>query len=168
MINFSTKDLVFKTEISDDEIIRLHQNVFCHEQCARYMLWKANSDISYTIERLKKWHNEIYKFYYVCELETGEPIGFLTFLENEHIIKDIGLCVGKDYFRKGYGKQILKSLISYSLSKGVQEIEYSAFHENEASIELAKSLGFSFSHDKKSIRKHDNLEFIEDVFTLKL
>ncbi len=168
MINLNTKDLIFKAKISNDDIVKLHQNVFCHNECARYMLWKAYKDISYTIERLKKWHNEIYEFYYVCEVKTNEPIGFLTFLRNEFIVKDIGLCVGKDYFRKGYGKQILKSLISYCKNNGVQEIEYSAFHENEASIGLAKSLGFTFSHNKKSIRNHDNLEFTEDVYNLKL
>jgi len=163
-----SKDLIFKTEISQEDVVKLHQNVFCHEECAKYMLWKPNKNIEWTIQRLKRWTNNEYEFYYIYEKATLVPIGFLTFFKNETTVKNIGLCVGKDYFRKGYGKQSLKSLINYCKIAGVKLIEYSAFHDNVASTELAKSNGFEFVYNKKSIREHDKLEFVEDVFELKL
>ena len=152
MKNLETKDLIFKTEIPKDDVIKLHHNVFCHEECARYMLWKANKDIKWTVQRLDKWTNNEYEFYYIYEKASGIPIGFLTFLKENLKVNNIGLCVGKNYFRKGYGKQTLKRLIDYCRQSGVKKIEYSAMHDNTASTELAKSNGFKFSYNKKSIR----------------
>ncbi len=168
MKNLETKDLIFKTEIPKNDVIKLHQNVFCHEECARYMLWKASEDIKWTIQRLEKWTNNEYELYYIYEKTSGSSIGFLTFLKDNLTVKNIGLCVGKDYFRKGYGSQILQCLIDYCKQLGVKKIEYSAFHDNVASVKLAKSKGFKFMYNKQSTREHDKLEFLEDVFELQI
>ena len=88
--------------------------------------------------------------------------------EKSDTIKNIGLCIGKNFICKGYGKQVLTALLDYCKSHNIKTVEYSAFHENIASIELAKKLGFVYSHSKNSVRNHDKLDFVEDVYVKKI
>ena len=163
-----TKDLILKTDISKEDIEKIHKNVFSQSETAKYMLWKANSEIEWTIKRIKMWQESYSELFFIYEILSQQPIGFLSFLQENDTIKNIGLCIGKYFVNKGYGKQTLSALLDYCKNRNFKTIEYSSFHENAASIELAKSFGFVYSHSKNSIRNHDNLKFVEDIYIKKL
>ncbi len=167
-MKIETKDLILKTDISKAEIEKIHQNVFSQSETAKYMLWRASDEIEWTKKRLKSWQESNLELFFVHEKLTKVPIGFLTFLQEDDTLKNIGLCIGKNFIRKGYGKQVLTALLDYCKSHNIKTVEYSAFHENIASIELAKKLGFGYSHSKNSIRNHDNLSFVEDFYVKKI
>ena len=133
-MKIETKDLILKTYISKEDIEKIHQNVFSQNETAKYMLWRASNEIEWT----KKRSNV--DLYFVYEKANNIPIGFLTFSQENDTIKNIGLCIGKNYIRKGYGKQVLTALLDYCKSHNVKTVEYSAFHENIASIELKMSM----------------------------
>ena len=163
-MELETANLILKKELTDKDIEKLHNNVLIHEETAKYMLYKKSDTLEETKARIDKWSSWD-NMYWIFKKISNEPIGFLSFIESESEITNIGLCIGKDYIRKGYGKQVLSQLIEYAKANGKKMIEYSAFHENVASIELAKKLGFIYSHNKQSIRNWDNLEFTEDFYT---
>lgn len=163
-----TKELILKPDILKDDIFKIHQNVFSQTETAKYMLWKASNEIEDTIKRLKRWQESDIKLFFIFEKSNNEPIGFLSFSERDEVINNIGLCIGKRFVRKGFGKQVLTALLDYCKNNKIKIVEYSAFHENLPSIELAKKLGFIYSYSKNSIRNYDKRKFVEDVYVKKL
>ena len=163
-----TKDLILKKDISKANIEKLHHNVFSQNETAKYMLWRASDEIEWTIKKIKSWQESNIELFFVYKKSTYEPIGFLSFSQDNSTIKNIGLCIGKNFVRRGYGKEVLAALLNYCECHHIKVVEYSAFHENIASTELAKKLGFIYSHSKSSTRNHDKLNFIEDVYIKKL
>ena len=53
-MEIETKDLILKTDISSEDIEKIHQNVFSQNETAKYMLWRASNEIEWTKKRLKK------------------------------------------------------------------------------------------------------------------
>lgn len=168
IMKIETKDLILKTDILKEDVEKIHKNVFSQNETAKYMLWRASDEIEWTKKRLKSWQESNVDLYFIYEKANNNPIGFLTFSQESDTIKNIGLCIGKNFIRKGYGKQVLTALLDYCKSHNIKTVEYSAFHENIASIELAKKLGFVYSHSKNSVRNHDKLDFVEDVYVKKI
>ncbi len=152
-----TKDLVLRKAKFEDWK-EMYQNVWRHKECARHMMWRvcgseaeAKSRIEKTIE-FQKSHDT----YVVCEKETSEVIGFAGVERvSEGVFTETGICIGVDYQRRGYGKQILECLIEYVKEKlGAKEFLFSAREANEVAKGLASSLGFVFigSEEKTDIR----------------
>ena len=44
-MKIETKDLILKTDISKEDIEKIHQNVFSQNETAKYMLWRASDEI---------------------------------------------------------------------------------------------------------------------------
>ncbi|MBQ2864512.1 MAG: GNAT family N-acetyltransferase [Clostridia bacterium] len=125
-----------------------HKNIFVFEECAKHMLWRVSKTLEETTSKIDKWC-DLFKdglAYFIFEKD-GNPLnvcGFIFALKTNNEISDIGLCFGKDYFGKGYGKQVMQLLITQLQNKGITRIEYSCFSNNIGSNKLAKSLGFRY------------------------
>lgn len=140
-----TKDLVIdKAKFSDWEA--MYRNVWSRPECARYMFWRistsedeARARILKTIEFQKK-----HDTYLVYLKSTGEAIGFAGVEKiSPFAYEEAGICLGADYFGRGYGRQILQALLRYCKNEhGAKEFIYYTRAENEASRRLAESLGF--------------------------
>lgn len=140
-----TRDLIIdKAKLEDWE--DMYRNVWSRRECARYMMWRVTENeedakirIGKTIE-FQKTHDT----YLVYEKKSGKAIGFAGVEKSEPFVyEEAGICLGSDYWGKGYGKQILEGLIEYVKDKfGAREFIYSAREENTASKRLAEALGF--------------------------
>ncbi|HVW66954.1 MAG TPA: GNAT family N-acetyltransferase [Candidatus Peribacteraceae bacterium] len=60
---------------------------------------------------------------------------------DEHVLW-IGLVVNPDYQNRGYGKRILKMLLSSDYVQGFQEVRAGIEHDNEPSVRCFRSVGF--------------------------
>lgn len=148
---------------------KTHENFFCQEETAKYMLWKPTQTTEEAKERLERWSNNWKYFWIIHDKTTDEPIGFLGTDEVEpNIYGHLGLCVGLEYKGKGYGSQVLKKCIDYLSLKGATEIRYSHFKENIASQKLAEKMGFQFVKEGMRTRAWDNKEFKEYFYLLKI
>lgn len=84
-------------------------------------------------------------YYFVVELtETGESVGTCCAFPDpdDRGIYDIGYCVHKAYWRKGYGSEIVSVLLNWIKSIGGTRVTAEAAKENKASCTLLEKLGF--------------------------
>ena len=140
-----TRDLILdKAKYSDWR--DMYQNVWSRPESARYMLWRVTTSEQDAQLRMQKTiaFQKNHDTYLVYEKESGKAIGFAGVERTApHVYQEAGICLGPDYVRKGFGRQILRCLIQYCKEQGAREFRYSARAENRASVRLAKSLGFA-------------------------
>ena len=79
-----------------------------------------------------------------------------------HVYQETGICLGPDYTRKGYGKQIVKGLIQYCRNTyGAKEFIYSTRKENKASNQLANAMGFKLvSSESKTDNRDGHMYYL--------
>lgn len=140
-----TKDLVLdKAKFSDWEA--MYHNVWSRPECAKYMFWKISTSEDEAKARILKTikFQESHDTYLVYLKSTGESIGFAGVEKiSPFTYEEAGICLGADYFGRGYGRQILQVLLQYCKNEhGAREFLYYTRTENEASKRLAESMGF--------------------------
>ena len=150
----------------------MYENVWSQPESAKYMLWNVTTDeeaakirIMKTIE-FQKTHDT----YLVYEKSCGRAIGFAGVEKiAPYIYEDAGICLGPNYVRRGYGKQIVTALIEYCKREfNAVEFIYSAREENTASNMLAKSLGFIFTASEEKLDSRDGHSYNLLKYSLKL
>ncbi len=148
------------------------KNVWSRPECARYMLWKltdseesAKARIERTIE-FQKTHEA----YLVYEKASGEPIGFAGVKRVEDgVYEESGICLGPDFQRRGYGKQLLRRLLDYCRDEhGAREFIYSTREQNEASRALAASFGFTLTGSEEMTDYRDGQKYTLLRYKLRL
>ena len=130
----------------------IYRNVWSRPETAEYMAWKVTADEDGARERIQRtitWQ-ETHDAWLVYERGSGQAIGFAGVEETEpHIYHETGIALGPDHVGKGYGKQILRLLMSYCISLGGQEFYYSTRAENLASKALALSCGLAYQRSEQ-------------------
>ena len=110
-----TPDL-FLTKGKFDDWKDLLQNLWCHEDSAKYMLWNVIMTREEAKERMKRTleYQKNHMAYFVYEKKTKKAIGFAGVEEiHKDIYEDTGFAIGPAFVGKGYGKQIFKGLLTY-------------------------------------------------------
>lgn len=163
-----TQDLKLKP-YEEKYLADAYKNFFCQQETAKYLLWKPAENIEEAKERLIRWSQGWNLFWLVIEKNTDRCIGYLGVDEIEKdIYGNLGICLGLNFKRKGYGTQILTSLIEYLKLLKANQLHYSHFKENISSQKLADKIGFKKIREDKRIRKWDNKEFDEYFYILDL
>ena len=163
-----TKDLILKP-YEEKYALKAHENFFCQKETAKYMLWKPTEKVEEARERLERWSNSWGIFYLIHDKSTDEPIGFIATQQIEpEVYGHLGICLGLEFKGKGYGSQVLKTLIDYLKSQNAKELQYSHFKENIASQKLAEKMGFKYIKADTCVRPWDNKEFEEYCYVLKI
>lgn len=166
-----TKDLILdKAKFSDWEGI--YRNVWSQPESARYMMWNISDNEEKAKIRIQKtidWQKE-HDTYFVYEKLSGEPIGFAGVEKlGAEICGETGICFGPKYTRKGYGRQILSTLIQYSKEKyGAKEFIYQTREENVPSVKLAEAFGFERIGSEIKIDERDGHSYNYLKYSLKI
>ncbi len=140
-----TESLILdKAKFSDWE--EMYRNVWSQPESARYMEWTITTSEESAKIRMAKTiaFQKEHDTYLVYEKSSGKAIGFAGVEKIEpYIYQEAGICLGSKYVGKGFGKQILQSLIQHCREQfGAKEFIYSTRDENIASNRLAESFGF--------------------------
>lgn len=95
------------------------------------------------------------------EKQSGQCVGFAG-LERvgADTWEDTGIAIGPDFTGKGYGKQIVNALADhvFGILEGKRFV-YSTRSKNEASIALARSCGFFFTHAEQRTDPRNGEEY---------
>lgn len=142
----TTEDLILdKAKYSDWK--DMYDNVWSRPESAKYMLWELTPDEEGARRRIERTiaFQKDHDAFLVYERTSRRAIGFAGVVQTgPHTYEDTGICVGPDYVRKGYGKQIVQRLMQFCRDeRGAKEFVYTAREENEAANALARSLGLS-------------------------
>ena len=143
-----TEDLILdKAKYSDWK--DMYENVWSRPESAKYMLWSVTPDEEEARRRIERSiaFQKDHDAFLVYERASGRAIGFAGVVQTgPHTYEDTGICVGPDYVRRGYGKQIVQRLMQFCRDeRGAKEFVYTAREENVASNALARSLGLSLA-----------------------
>lgn len=105
-----------------------------------------------------------YGYYLVIELTgTGERIGSASMFPNEDGQSfDVGYCIHKSCWKRGYGSEAVALLCEWLGANGVTKVTAEAAIENVASNRLLRKLGFSV--EKTSEFKKHNMDVRFDSY----
>ena len=112
------------------------------------------SDKPYTLEEVYRWIDRVVsdpKRHYFSILSEGKPIGFVSLREDHKPSNtaEIGIVIGeKDQQSRGIGNETIKQILEYAKNEtSITTIRANIKPNNEKSIRLFTSFGFTFSQD---------------------
>lgn len=157
-----TKDLILDKARPEDWL-PMYRNVWSRPESFRYMLPKicpSESEARSRMERTIDFQSKSEHAYTVFLKSTREAIGFtgLNRLGSD-TFEEAGICIGPDFWRKGYGWQILGALIALAKSLGAKTFVYSSWEENTASRAMAAKAGFQEFAREEHVREHDGKRY---------
>lgn len=150
----------------------MYYNVWSQQESARYMAWNISTneeDAKIRMEKAIVFQKE-HDTYLVYEKSSGKAIGFAGVEKlGPCLYQETGICLGPNYVRKGFGKEILRGLIQYCREQfGAEEFIYSTRDENIVSNLLAQSIGFSMISSAAKIDRKDGHPYNLIQYSLKL
>lgn len=166
-----TQDLILdKAKYEDWEA--MYRNVWSRPESFRYMMLELSPNESEAQDRMRRtiaFQSERATAYTVFLKATHEAIGFagINRLEGD-TWEESGICIGPDFWRRGYGWQILQGLIAHAKELGAKEFIYSSWEENSASRSMAEKAGFGQYAVEKHTRPHDGREYMLIKYRLHL
>lgn len=150
----------------------MYYNVWHQPECAKYMLWNVTASEKEAQIRIRKTieFQKNHDTYLVYEKISGKAIGFAGVEKAApYVYQETGICLGINYVRKGYGKQIVQGLIQYCREEfEAKEFIYSAREENKAANKLANSLGFIFISSELKVDFRNGHNYTLYKYSLKL
>ena len=149
------QDVILKKAVFDDWKDLL-ENVWSHEETARYMLWSptyTEEDAKARMQRTLDYEQKQKYALIVYEKKSMKAIGFAGMIENEPGVYDeTGLALGPSFVGKGYGKQVLMALVTEAfVNCNATKFLASNRSKNIASKRLQMSVGFVYNHSEDKI-----------------
>jgi len=164
--SIETEDLILK-KASTEDWKDMYNNLWRHEESAKYMLWDVTTSEAEAIERAGKSvsFQKVTKYaFFIYEKETGVAIGFAGMKEIEPgVFEDTGIAIGPAYTRKGYGIQILNALLEEAANCGAHKFIASCRKQNIASHYLQMRCGFRFVKEETRIDPRTGESYILEI-----
>ena len=144
-----TERLVLRKFRKDDAEAMFHN--WCNDpEVAKYTLWVAHDDLESVEKLLDMWLEE-YKDpktirYIITLKDNDEPIGSIDVVGYRDNLPEIGYCLSRKCWNKGYMTEACKALIDYLFELGYPKILISADVRNLGSNKVIEKCGFTFTH----------------------
>ena len=133
----------------------LWENVWSRPEAARYMFWSVTTDEAAArarMERTIEWEKTHPWKYCVEEKASGRVIGWAGVEPlREGVWGETGIALGPDYWRRGYGREILEALCAFCRGMGAKRFVAAAREENFASNALIRERGFFFDRSEERV-----------------
>ncbi len=133
----------------------LYENVWSRPEAARWMFWSPTTDPESArarMERTLAWERTHPFKYSVEEKASGRVIGWAGVEElDEESWGETGVALGPDFWRRGYGREILETLCELCRGMGAKRFVAAAREENFASNALIRERGFFFDRSEERV-----------------
>ena len=141
----------------------LYENIWSRPEAARHMFWSVTPDEQSArarMERTLAWEKAHPFKYTVEEKASGRAIGWagVERLDGENW-SETGVALGPDYWRRGYGREILTALIALCRGRGARVFHAAAREKNTASNALIRSFGFVPDRSEELVDERDGGRF---------
>ena len=135
------------------------EQVWGDEAVYQWMLFQPTFTREDAIERCRRsiLFQQDHLAWFVALKDTDEAIGLCAIRETEpgHF-EESGICIGKRYQGKGYGKEIVSLLLDLAFQKlGAADVRYGYYQNNLRSKKLAESFGFVYDRTDELTRPWD-------------
>ncbi len=165
-----TNDLILD-KAKQEDWLSMYKNVWSRSESFQYMVIENSPNQQEAQARMERTiaFQQGRESYTVYLKSTREAIGFTGIAPLEgNIWEETGICIGPDFWGRGYGWQILRALLAHAKELGAKVLVYSSWAENLASRALAAKAGFVQYGTEKHVREHDGKEYTLLKFKLSL
>ena len=168
-----TDHLVIRKAVLDDWP-SMYENVWRHEETARYLFWQPTATAREAEERMKRtlvFQQEHPWAWTVFDKATGEAIGHtgIGSTAEDGVFQEQGVVLGVKFTGKGYGREIVQALLEYTyrVLHG-RRFLYSCRVDNLPSNKLAAACGFSWLEQKDVFFEKYGRSFPENFYGIDL
>ena len=125
-------------------------------EVTKYMTWLPHESIEVTKMIMNRWLEEesdpkTVRFVIAIK-ETNEPIGSIDIVDYVDGCPEIGYCLSRKYWNKGYMTEVCNAFIDYLFAIGFKRIVIEADERNIGSNRVIEKCGFKFTH--KEAKEH--------------
>ncbi len=108
--------------------------------------------------------------YLISQLQdSGERVGTCSFISSEEGKSyDIAYCVHKNFWRRGYGSEMVQGMIDYVRAQGGEKITVRVNKENVASNRIVSKFGFHPVGEKTYQKAQTELVYTDYLYELVL
>ena len=144
------------------------------KEVTKYLTWTAHENIEQTKQILNKWIEDekkpkTHRFVITEKDNIDNPIGGIDVVDYADGCPEIGYCLSRRYWNKGYMTEACKAFIEYLVDNGYKNILIRADANNIASIRVIEKCGFKFLHQEKKfdILKNDKPPIYINCYEIK-
>lgn len=160
----SSRLIIRRTKKADTEFCL---DIWLDDEMGKYMSDPPRALAGKMYEDWKE-NIEIYEgcYYFVAvSKETHDTIGTCSLVPNEDSsVWDLGYSVHKDYWRRGYGTEIVEALMRVSAEMGGKKITASVAKENPGSNAVLRKLGFGVEKEGSFKKRGTDIVYDEYVY----
>ena len=152
-----TKRLILR-KFKEDDALLMYTNWASDPEVTKYLLWDTHSSIEETRRILKLWMKEYEdpktNRYCITIKGSDEPLGSIDIVRVESGVPELGYCLSKKCWNKGYMTEAVKALIEDIFKDGYEKICICAYKDNIGSNRVIQKCGFTFIKEFKMIVKN--------------
>ena len=146
-----TEHLVLrKPKIEDIE--PMFKNWASDPEVTKYLTWLPHEDISVTTMIVNNWleqEKDIKTMRYMITVKgSDEPIGTIDVVDYENDIHEIGYCLSRKHWGKGYMTEACKAFVNHLFELGYNSVVIAADVRNIGSNRVIEKCGFTFTHQE--------------------
>ena len=147
-----------KARESDSDSMLRH--VWGDEDVYRWMLYAPTFGADEALERCRRSieYQKDHFAYFISLKDTDEAFGMCAIRgDPEGHFEESGICIGKQYQGRGYGRETVALLLDLAFCKlGAEDFRYGYFEDNTRSGKLAEHFGFRYEKTYAMTREWDN------------
>ena len=121
-------------------------------EVAKYTLWVAHENVEVTKRLVKEWleeyNNPKVERFVITLKDDDEPIGAIDIVNFHDNIPEVGYCLSRKEWGKGYMTEACKAFTNYLFELGYLKILIRADIRNIGSNKVIEKCGFKFTHQE--------------------
>lgn len=151
--------------ISLADLKQMYENWASDDEVTKYLSWETHKSIEDTRRVITSWllmYEKPYFFQWAITIKkTGEVIGTISFfdLKFDLLQAEIGYCLGRAFWNRGYGTEALQGVIDYAFSQNnFQILIANHLIENPASGRVMEKCRMKYDGDffKPNCKSHQS------------
>ena len=149
-LNMLVTDRLVLRKVNINDIEPMFNNWASDPEVTKYVTWLPHQNIETTEMIIKEWIKEesgpkTIRFLITIK-GNDEPIGSIDVVEYFDEAPEIGFCLSRKHWGKGYMTEACKAFVEYLFSLGFSKVLIEADERNIASNKVIEKCGFKFTH----------------------
>ena len=143
----------------EEDCLSMLKHVWGDEDVYRWMLYQPTFTEAEALDRCRRsiQYQKDHMAWFVALKGTDEAVGLCAIRETApgHY-EEAGICIGKAFQGKGYGKEIVSLLLQLIFHElGAEDCRYGYFQDNIKSKKIAEHFGFVYDRTEELVRPWD-------------